>query len=159
MPCQHTPCSIRTPMSRKPPLCLAAHDTQVSEMIKAAADDRQREEQRRLLLHQLHQLCRFMQQPHLQRPEEQMAAVVAHIKQVRVASGHMQLRQTPKALCDLHHARCVVQAYCTLPAKTSRMLCRCADTWYEVCEGNMHVNACQHTPLGICCDRRTACGT
>jgi hypothetical protein len=63
-----------------------APPAQVSEMIRAAADDRQREEQHRLLLHQLHQLCRLMQQPHLQRPEEQMAAVVAHIKQVSVLS-------------------------------------------------------------------------
>lgn len=47
-----------------------------------AAADRRRDEQHRLLLHQLVQLCRLIQQQHLQRPEEQMAAVVAHIKQV-----------------------------------------------------------------------------
>lgn len=65
------------PTSPPPPAAV-----QVSELIRVAADDRRREEQYRLLLHQLHQLCRLIHQPHLQEAEEQMAAVVAHIKQV-----------------------------------------------------------------------------
>jgi hypothetical protein len=55
---------------------------QVSELIRVAAEDRQLQEQHRLLLHQLSQLVRLIQQPNLRKPEEQMAAVVAHIKQV-----------------------------------------------------------------------------
>lgn len=58
--------------------------THVSELIRVAADDRQREERHRLVLQQLRHLCRLIQQPHLQQPEEQMAAVAAHVKQVCV---------------------------------------------------------------------------
>jgi hypothetical protein len=64
------------------PLC--SHHVQVSELIRVAADDRQLQEQHRLLLHQLSQLVRLIQQPNLRKPEEQMAAVMAHIKQVWV---------------------------------------------------------------------------
>jgi hypothetical protein len=67
---------------------------QVSELIRVAADDRQGNEQHRLLLHQLHHLCRLIQQPHLQKPEEQMAAVLAHIKQVtHPAAQHLPISE------------------------------------------------------------------
>lgn len=73
---------------------------QVSELIRLAADERQLEEQHRLLLHQLSQLCRLIQQPHLCKPEEQVTAVVTHIKQV----GGRGLQCVLAGCCCCHHS-------------------------------------------------------